>query len=1287
MTTTAVSIALDHFTTFGDLLKYLRRRAGYTQRELSIAVGYSDTQISRLEHNERMPDPATLTARFLPILGLEKEPEVAARLLALAATVRREDAPASGLPPYKGLRYFDESDAELFFGREELTERLVGRVAERAESGRRFLAVVGASGSGKSSVVSAGLVPALRWRLSSSAWPVIVVTPTAHPLESLAAGLQGETGTGISIRRLVDELAGQPECLGQAMEEIAAPIGAGHSLLVIDQFEELFTLCRSDQEQEAFVENVTTAACHPETTAVVVIVLRADFYAHCARFQPLRELLARHQEYIGAMTREELRCAIEEPARRGHWELEPGLVDLLLHDVGAESGHAPEPGALPLLSHALLATWERRRGRMMTLSGYTASGGVGGAIAETAESVFYDQLDRHQRQIARQMFLRLTELGGGDDQADTRRRASIDELASRPEEREAVHQVLSALADARLVITDRNAAEVAHEALIREWPTLRGWLEEDREGLRLHRRLTDAAHDWQTLQRDSGGLYRGARLAQALEWAASQPDSLNTLEQEFLAASQALAEREIREQVAQREEALEAARRLAAAECVRAEEQAQAGRRLRRRAKMLVVALIAAGLLAITAALFAGRAVRAERLSTSRELAAAAASNLPVDAERSALLALQALESADTLEARNALHQALPELHLRRTIEAGEGGMPDVVFSPDGARLASLGELGEVKIWDTNTGRELLALSDEALGYGSSLAFSPDGRWLAASGVTVVVIWDADSGEKRMTLTGESIGTSVGYNLGVGQISFSPDGRRLALANMDGFAKVFDLASQNEVLALPPIDLPAKAIAYSPDGRRLATAGDEGIVTLWDASDGTKMQSMTLSGIIHAVAFSPDSAQVAAASEDGRAKIWDASTGQELLTLPQTAGMYDLAFLADGRLATAGQDGVTRVYNVSTGQQELALTSSASTVIGVAGSPEGSSIATSSWDGRVRLWDASLGHELLTLPAHQAIVWDVAYLPDGRLASAGMDGTVKIWAADGELLHTLVDSGDAPSGFTGLAVSPNGKRLAAGCADGAVILWDSDTRQEVIALLGHSNMVVGLAFSPDGSRLASASWDSTAKVWDLSDGREVATFSGHDDQALISNVTFSPDGLSIFTAADDDYVRQWDAATAQELRTFGGEGKDIYGLAISPDGRIVASGDQDGRITLWDAASGAKLRTMAGHAGLLLRLAFNHDGTRLASAAFDRQAKVWDAASGTELYTLYGNLSNVFGVDFSPDGAQLATAGADGTVRTYTPAMDELVSLAQSRLTRELTDEECQKFLHWPNCQ
>jgi WD40 repeat protein/DNA-binding XRE family transcriptional regulator len=1288
MSDASASIALERFTTFGDLLRYLRRRAGLTQRELSIAVGYSDAQISRLEQNDRLPDLATLTARFIPALYAEDQPEVAERLLELAAAVRREDAPAAGLPPYKGLYFFDESDSELFFGREKLIEILVNRVNIGLDSNQRFLAVVGASGSGKSSVVRAGLIPALRWQQASSGWPVYVITPTSRPLNALAALLQRELRQNLAYQNFVEDLSRDTQALGKNLNHLTVYTGAAHSLLVIDQFEELFTLCRNEVEQTTFIENLLNAASQPDGITILVIVLRADFYVHCARFDLLRKALAKHQEYIGSMTSTELRYAIEEPARRGHWELEDGLVELLLHDVGAKAGHAPEPGALPLLSHALLATWQRRRGRKLTLSGYTASGGIRGAIAETAEAVFQDRLEPAQRMIARQVFLRLTEFGDQATTADTRRRVCFDELVPSPEAKEQVHEVLKTLADARLIITDQDFAEVAHEALIREWPTLRTWIEENRESLRLHRHLTEAAQEWEKMNREPGVLYRGARLAQVLEWSDVHNDDLNLLERSFLDASQTLVNQEAAEREAQRQKALEAARKLAETERARAEEQTQSNRRLRQRAVSLTIAFVIVVVLALVVLIFGQRAIRAENLATSRELAAASVNNLQVDPERSVLLALQALDEVDTLEARNALHRALPELHSIFTLPAHARGAVDVDFSPDGTRIASIGEDGTAKMWDVGSGQLLFTLENDSGETSSSVAFSPNGKILATAWATQVIFWDAESGEKLYTFSGQSVGTDIGYNLGVGQISFSPDGTHLAVANMDGESKVWDIASKSEFLSLRSEEQPAKAIAYSSDGNLLANGGDEGVIRVWDAGSGEEKFTFPLGGIIHRVAFSPNDSSLAAASEDGSVKVWDAETGQELLSLPRLSGLYSIDFLSNGTLVTAGQDGTARVWDSVSGQQLLTLAGHKSTVVGVAGSPDGKRIATSGYDETVRIWDATPGYEVLTITGHTDIVWDVSYSPDGKqLASVSVDGTAKLWDADSGQLLLNLSSGNAPTdGFTGLAFSPGGEQFATGGLDGTITLWDSQNGEILKTLLGHTNMVVGLTFSQDGNQLASASWDGTAKVWDIATGKEITTFQGHQAPVLLVGITFSPDGKYVFTGGDDDYVRMWDAVTGQELETFSGSGKDIFGVALSPDGNLLAMGDQDGVITLWDVESGNKMRTLSGHTGLILRLGFSRDGTRLASASFDRLAKVWDVGTGDEVVSLYGNTGNVFGVSFSPDGSHLVTAGADGTIRTFELQLDALGDLARARVTRSLTDDECRIFLHLNFC-
>jgi transcriptional regulator with XRE-family HTH domain len=605
------SVSPESFRTFGDLLKYLRRRERLTQLELSITVGYSEAQISRLEQNQRLPDLTTLKALFIPALHLESEPELTTRFLLLAQSAQLGDAPAPGIAPYKGLLFFDQADSDLFFGRETLTTHLVDRVTDLAiDPSSRFLAVVGASGSGKSSLVRAGLTVALQ----RAVWKIHLFTPTADPLKMLAANYRPSGVNNVQ-----------------------------NHLVLVDQFEETFTLCRDENERSAFIENLISIARDMSAKTTVVIALRADFYSHCAQYPLLREAVAAKQEYIGQMTQAELHRAIEEPAKYGGWEFEPGLVDLLLNDIGVDGTGQPEPGSLPLLSHALLATWERRCGRTFTHEGYHASGGVRSAIAETAESVFTDQLNQAQQDLARDIFLRLTELGEGTE--DTRRRATLNELAHNSEEAIQLRAVLNTLAEARLITLNEDTAEVAHEALIREWQRLHEWLTEDREGLLLHHHLTDSALEWEARGHDTAELYRGARLAQTHEWASANEERLNAAERAFIAASIEQEQHAAVEREAQRQRELKAAQQLAETEKKRSAEQATATRRLRQRALFLAGVAVLAGLLAVAAIFTAVTANNNARMSTAHQLASAAEAGLQVDSGQSISLVLQSSRS------------------------------------------------------------------------------------------------------------------------------------------------------------------------------------------------------------------------------------------------------------------------------------------------------------------------------------------------------------------------------------------------------------------------------------------------------------------------------------------------------------------------------------------------------------------------------------------------------------------------------------------------------------------
>ncbi len=1315
-----------------------------------------------------------------------------------------DEPPAPGEPPFKGMQYFDEADADLFFGRERLTAKLVGRLrrapspAEAAEGwgGGRFLAVVvGASGSGKSSIVRAGVVPALkrgepladgtRPPKGSARWDIHIMTPTAHPLQALAATLTCESEAGPASAALTDALAREPRALYLYTRQRSAHNqrfgGNGGSqsgdssrlVLVVDQFEELFTLCHDDFEREAFIDNLLTALTpapmetveNGEGGLTLILTLRADFYGHLAQYPELRDAVAKQQEYIGPMSADELRRAIEEPARRSGWEFEPGLVDLILRDVG------DEPGALPLLSHALLETWKRRRGRKLTLKGYGESGGVRGAIAQTAENV-YQGLSSERQAIARNIFLRLTELGEGIQ--DTRRRAALSELVPPGGDSHSVREVLRLLTDARLITMGDDAAsrtghgsrlganggdaashgtvEVAHEALIREWQRLREWLNQDREGLRLHRQLTEAAQEWELLDRDPGALYRGAHLAQANEWnlANQEPQGpardlgagrINELERAFLEASNALAEREQAEREAQRQRELEAARKLV-------ETQGRAAVQLRRRAVLLTGAFMLAIVLAGIALFFgeqagsnarsaqanAGAAEKAKgeadaqrlaaeserRMAVSRELAAVAISNLDVDPQRSLLLALQAVSetySVDktwTVEAENALHQAVQAARVSLSFSGHKEPIQSAVFSPDGKHVASSG-YDATRVWDAFTGQQLLTLPGIwpfLTNITTSAAFSPDGLRLAtldASDTLTLLVrtWDSTSGKLQSTTSLSVTPEETSSN------AFSRDLSRVATGQTDGTAKLWDMKTGQLILTLSGHNGAVLSVAFSSDGKHLATGGGDKIIKIWDVATGKELRTLNPNTnsnslcYVNGVAFSPDGSHLAAALGDGTARVWDIATGKELFTLSgHTNSVGPITFSPDGtRLATGSADQRAIVWDASNGRELFAFVGHNNFVNSVAFSPDGQHLVTASEDGTAKDWDLSPGGEAFQVTTGPILAF--APSPDGRrFATSHPDNTVKVWdTATGELILTLMGH-SAP--VRGLAFNRDGSQLVTGSSDMTAKLWNVSTApfgsaqdklnpstgsgqatglatgKALLTFVGHTKGINGVAYSPSGTRIATAGADGTARVWDTATGKEVLTLGGFTYS--INNVSFSPDGTRLATASSDSLVRVWDVSTGKLLAYQRGHASAVWDVQFSPDGKRLVSAGQDGTARVLETATGQGLLMLFTETNSVARAVFNADGTRIATASDDGTAKVWDAATGEELLTLYGHTQRLNGVAFSLDGSRLITSSEDGTVQTYLLRIQDLIRLARSRLTRSWTSGECEKFLHVEQC-
>lgn len=1256
----------ESFETFGDLLKFLRRREQLTQLELSIGVGYSEGQISRLEQNQRLPDITALKALFIPALHLENEPELAARFLYLAKSARLEDAPAPGIAPYKGLLFFDQADADLFFGREALTTHLVERVTDLTrDASSRFLAVVGASGSGKSSLVRAGLAVALQ----RTGWKIQAFTPAANPLKMLAANYN-PTG---------------------------AKKGQNH-LVLVDQFEETFTLCRDENERSTFIERLLSIARDPSAKTTVVIALRADFYSHCAQYPLLREAVAAEQEYIGQMTKEELRRAIEEPAIRGGWEFERGLVDLLLNDIGADGTGQPEPGALPLLSHALLATWERRRGRTFTLEGYRASGGVRGAIAETAESVFTDQLNQAQQDLARDIFLRLTELGEGTE--DTRRRATLNELAHRSEEAIQLRAVLNTLADARLVTLNEDTAEVAHEALIREWQRLHEWLSQDRAGLLLHRHLTDSALEWEARERDPAELYRGARLAQTREWASANEERLNALERAFLAASIEQEQHEALEREAQVQRELKAAKELA-------DTQSRAAKQLRRRAIFLTGAFVLAIALAGAAIFFGKRANQnateaqaANHIASSRELAGTSLINLDIDPERSILLALQAEAQADTFQAQDALHRAVQTSRLLKRAPAPLGECHcSIAFSPDGTRLATESRDADGQLTTQIRDATTLDVLFTKPGVWA------DDRWLDADYLpiaapsadlssTILTVWDA-AGQRAIT----TVTLPIHFDDNAPFIDISPDQTKVAAVSSTdlGNLSVYDMATGQQ---LPHVGKPGYGyngmLRFSPDSRTLLTLGaltdDNQEATLWDMATGSELLTRPIQGLPAVVDFSPDGKRFAV-NESQFVRIVDISSGQDVVKLSGHAGLVEngLQFNADGtRLVTVASDGTTRFWDAATGQSLLTVFGNDARIKSAAFSPDGTRLATLSQKS-VQTWAIAPTdtREWLAVPAALDCDCMLAYSPDGLLLAVfGGDNTVKV--LDSYSGQTRLTLPDPDNQGRGLAFSPDGTRLATAGADNLAHVWDLVTGKELMALAGHTAPVDRVIFSPDGSRLATIDRSGEARLWDVASGQTLFSLHAFESNSIQDSndigIAFNRDGSRLATAGGT-FIKVWDTLTGQATLALPPvEGLLAYTVTFSPDGKHLAVSFRGGSASVLDSATGQKLFDLSGHTGSVRHIAYSPDGARIATASVDGTARLWDATTGVEQFALNGHAGQVAGLAFSPDGARLATGSRDGTVLVYALRLVDLIKIAQSRLTRSLTIEECQKYLHMDAC-
>jgi WD40 repeat protein/DNA-binding SARP family transcriptional activator len=1090
--------------------------------------------------------------------------------------------------PFKGLASFEAADAPYFFGRERLVAELVARLV-----GAPLLGVVGPSGSGKSSAVRAGLLPALAGGVlpGSQDWPQVLIRPGEHPAREL--------------------------------ESATADVGPGRFVLAVDQFEETFTVCRDEDERSRFIAELVRAA-RAESGAVVVVALRADFYGRCAAYPPLSRLLASNHVLVGAMRHAEIERAIVGPAQRVGLHVEGELVDALVRDV------EDEPGALPLLSTALLELWQRREGRRMRLASYEAIGGVQKAVARLAEDGF-GRLDPGQQTVARTVLLRLAEVEpeGGVE----RRRLPLEELeAGRPD----IAEVIGLLAGARLLTVSAGTVEFAHEALLREWPRLRTWIEDDREHLRVHRNLRSAAHEWLRLDQDEGALYRGSRLAEAREWSEHTDLRPTDLERDFLSAS---LRRERRDRGARR-------------------------RRLRLAFGGLVAALAVITAVAIVAVYQGREAERQRDIAASRELAARATSFLDVDPALSLALALQALERRETEQAANVLRQSTLAARGLSTWPAHDGRVNAVEPSRDGRLVATAGQDGLVRVWDLNLGRAVTTIKANPGSWALGASISPDGRQVATVGDDgTVALWDLNGKEKRVLLRlGRDYGNAV---------EFSPDGSRLLVPAFDGTIHLVPVEGGGPVRALRGHTDLAWTARFSFDGTRAVSASDDRTARIWNLADGTSTVLSHPEPVL-AADFSPDGRRVATAGHGGILRIWDANGGGSPLKIPvDDQALNGVRFSEDGkRLITSGEDGVVRVHDVNGGPALAELRGHRGLVQQAAFVPGSNLVISAGQDGTLRRWSPATAATL------QAPVTTASFSPDGKtVLNGGADGVLRLWDLSAGSVTEL--PGHAAPSYP--RFSRDGERIVSASVDGSVRLWDSDSRRSRVAA-SEDGLLFGATFDRAGRRIAFGGARETITIQRLGGGDRVV-LKGHEGAILA--VAFDGDGTHLASASDDGTVRLWDTATGKLERTLRGHGQSVTSVAYSPDGRRVLSAGADGTVRVW-GVDGGPTTILRGHEGPVSSAAFDPTGRRVVSAGQDGTVRVWSAEGGETLVVLFRHEGPATSAEFSSDGRRVVSAG-DGVVRISTcevcGPLSAVLRLARTRAERELSPVERQRLL------
>ena len=1237
------------------------------------------------------------------------------------------------LCPFLGLDAFREDDRDVFFGRQNAVDAMIKLLKDN-----RLLAIVGPSGSGKSSLVMAGLLPKLHAGAlpNSKKWRYFRrLTPGQDPLRDLATLIQpAETGNEW-IDQQVQAMLHSTSHFTLLLEQPDTP----PAVIVVDQFEEVFTLCNDENARMAFINSLLGLVESPNARHLVIVTLRIDFVSQVARISKLQALFDKASVNVAALNASELRDTIVKPAELIGLKFEEGLVEELVREV------LGEPAALPLLQFSLLKLWESRERNRVTWAAYQKMGGGRKALAHAADTL-YNSLIPEDQVACKRILLKIVRPSEGLEVTSNRVPRSI--LYTGGEARDRVDRVLEHLLKAHLLKQSEGSTpgdiqiEMAHEALVRNWPLLVDWLDEERTNLRNRLRLTAAARQWKQMGREKGALLRGVMLHVAESYT-----DLSELEQEFVRASQAAAEAARKEKEDSARRLLESAQALAEAnrlqaeqatalaeeqtrradiERKRAEDAAHAAKQLRRRAYFLTAALVVAGVLAFLAVGFGRQSlINAQEAATNAgaaQIQAATANSASTEAVANAQIANEASvlaqEQQRTAQAASILavaqqNTAVAERNIAATAKAEAEQNATIAFTrqlavqslnylelqPD---LALLLGVEASRAYDTVEARNALLYglqrgllqlavpvgnplaSDE--GYVNSVAFSADGNVLAAGTQDgPIVLWDADQQTALRKL--------IGHKAKVFSLSFSSDGKTLASSSADGTVILWDYASNQILFQTPQSPLSLLSVAFSPDGAQMAVSRNDSRIEIWNVA--ARQQIGLLEGghfsDVWSIAWSPDGKLLASASNDSTARIWDVENRRSLLTLRggHAGAVRSVVWTPNGKqVVTGGVDGLIVVWDAATGKPVGdPLRAHTDRVLSLAFHPNGKTLASGSADRSVILWDFANRRPIDTLRDHTHWIISVAFDPTGKLlASGSIDETVALrQIVEEQRLGEPLTGARGPLesaalvAETALAVTRGGTGAA---------LWDISANTQIVSF----NNADRVALSQDGALAAVASKQGLA-LYSLRENKFLEVkFEGDYSPPLA--LAFNQDNtvLAASTCGETDangfcvnnILELWDTATGQlTLAQDTWHADSVVSLAFSPDGKFLATGSRDKTIILHDAVTRVPIGLpLNGHTGSVTSLAFSPDGRTLASGGADKTLILWGVETRLPIGRPFsGHFGAITTLAFSSDSNMLLSGSDRGELTQWVVSSQEWARRACEIAKRNLSQAEWTQFL------